>query len=818
MADNGQVTLTINGREVKAPPGRLLIDVAEERDIFVPRFCYHPGLESVAACRMCLVEIEGSRKPLDPACATYIADGMVVRTNSEAAVAAQESVLELLLINHPLDCPICDRGGECPLQDQALNFGPGSSRYKEEKRHYPKPLPISDLVMLDRERCVLCWRCVRFCEEVSGDTFIDLMDRGSLTQINTAVGKPFDSYFSGNTIQICPVGALTSSAYRFLSRPWDLLTTESTCSYCSVGCPISIEARGGEVMRAQALPNENVNSFWNCDKGRFGQRYASNPERLRSPLIRKAGPTGRQEFVETTWDEALDKIAARLSVAPESVGLIAGSHLSNEDLYAGARLFRDVVGTRNVDFRIVDAGYPYDSLGGSTARIDDLDTAATIVWMGPDPKEELPVLYLRIRRAVTKGTRLLVVNPRRISLARLGKHSTALPAIDDIEGPTVVCIGQQYIGRDMSAAIGWMRELEDAKVLVCPPNANSQGAFDMGLLPRQGGLDTAGMLEAAAARRLNFLWVAGADLTRDFPDANLVTRAFASETFIVASELFPTETALAANVILPAASAAEKEGTFTNLERRIQKLGRAVSPPGVARADWQIFSEVAARIGKRWDWSSAADVAAEIAKLPTHQGFSWDVLGEPVASLAEAAALPPEVGHAAGESGRAEGENSAERPLDSRRPQISEQAWPLRWELRAVDATRRSGWIPQTRGSVTAVLPHARTPAPSAGYPLLLLVARGLYDGGQMISRSPELRNLIHEPFVELNPTDARARGLEAGNPVTVSSDRGSLTVPLRISDDTPPGSAFMLFDQPGAQTNVLMNVARAATFVEVTK
>ncbi|MGH9196317.1 MAG: 2Fe-2S iron-sulfur cluster-binding protein, partial [Acidimicrobiia bacterium] len=221
------VKVTINGREIETAPGRLLIDVAEEQDIFVPRFCYHPGLDSVAACRMCLVQIEGSRRPLEPACVTRVADGMVVHTNSPIAKDAQEGVLELLLINHPLDCPICDRGGECPLQDQSLRFGPGKSRYQEEKRHYKKPIPISDLVMLDRERCVLCWRCVRFSEEVAGDPFIDLLDRGSLTQINTAEDSPFDSYFSGNTIQICPVGALTGSTYRFLSRPWDLKQAQS---------------------------------------------------------------------------------------------------------------------------------------------------------------------------------------------------------------------------------------------------------------------------------------------------------------------------------------------------------------------------------------------------------------------------------------------------------------------------------------------------------------------------------------------------------------------------------------------------------------
>ncbi|MGH2812321.1 MAG: molybdopterin-dependent oxidoreductase, partial [Actinomycetota bacterium] len=561
MADNGPVNITINGKEISAPRGRLLIDVAEEHDFFVPRFCYHPGLESVAACRMCLVEIEGSRRSLDPACSTPIADGMVVRTDSPSAVDAQEAVLELLLINHPLDCPICDRGGECPLQDQALRFGPGSSRYRDEKRHFPKPIPISDLVMLDRERCVLCWRCVRFCEEVSGDSFIDLMDRGSLTQINIAEDAPFDSYFSGNTIQICPVGALTSKPYRFLSRPWDIIPTETTCSFCAVGCPISLESRGGEVLRAQALPNEEVNSFWNCDKGRFGHRYVSHPDRLKAPLIRRNSASGDAEFAEQNWDDVLDLIAERIrstlsESGPRSVGFIGGSHATNEDLFAASRFFREVIGTPNLDFRTFDADFPYeelavDGIAGSNATLTDLEKARAILWVGPDPKEELPVLYLRLRKAALAGVKLVIVSSRCTSLDRLGIFLSAAPGgegplLDDLargsssyegnlgaleeaqqalsEGPIVICVGPQFVGRPASHLVPHLRSLiatlPDAKLFLCPPNANSQGALDMGISPyltpghREGpeGLGTRQMLEAAAQGDLRLLWVMGADL------------------------------------------------------------------------------------------------------------------------------------------------------------------------------------------------------------------------------------------------------------------------------------------------------------------
>jgi NADH-quinone oxidoreductase subunit G len=930
-APDGVLNLTINGHQVQTPPGRMLIDVAEENDVFVPRFCYHPGLESVAACRMCLVQIEGGKRPLEPACATQVADGMVVHTDSPIAVDAQKAVLELLLINHPLDCPICDRGGECPLQDQTLQFGPGATRYVDEKRHFPKPIPISELVMLDRERCVLCWRCARFSEEIAGDPFIDLMDRGSLTQINVAKDKPFDSYFSGNTIQICPVGALTSRSYRFLSRPWDLDAKATTCSYCSVGCPISIEHRSNEVLRAQALPNDNVNQFWICDKGRFGHRYVSHPERLKAPLVLEySGEGGGKVFVEPTWDQALGRIADRLKETleargPSAAGFIGGSHATNEDQFAASRFFREVVGTNNLDFRTFDAGYPYELLSrngitGSTAAFDDLDSAKAILWFGPDPKEELPVAYLRLRRAAGKGARIVVVHSRRTSLSSLGvdlrvppgreaelldalsKDSGSVEGIDPLliaearsalsQGQVVVCAGPQFVGRSSDASIASLAALIgklDAKLLLLVPNANSQGALDMGLSPHLAaghapagspGMDARWMLQAAVAGDLEFLWIMGADLLTDFPDFKLADAALRSDCFVVVSELFPTETARSADIVLPALAFAEKEGTFTNLERRIQKVNPAVTPLGIARADWQIFSDLAHRMGADWGWHSSADIAVAIAGLPTHQGFSWEHLNQPPAPVRKQVVMTA----------------------------AQTAAWPLSWELREVDAKRRSGWIwgvapeaapsgqvdragpeadagrphaprhfvPSAQSGVAteaapseqvgragpeadAGRPHAphhfvpsaqaypgavesfgpsqsleATPAAASsflrsesgaassaggfggGFPLLLLSSRLIYDEGAMVSRSPELHSVTLEAFVELHPEDAAARGLVDGEKVTISSPRGSLQVVLRILADAPRGCAFVPFDQPGGGANVLMDAAQGQDFVEV--
>ncbi len=416
------VTVTINGREVKAEKDRLLIDVAEEMDIFVPRFCYHPGMKSVAVCRMCLVKVEGMPK-LVPSCSTPVTDGMVVETDTPEPAGAQEDMLEFLLINHPLDCPICDRGGECPLQDQTYAHGPGSSRFVEPKRTYEKALDISQLVVLDRERCVLCWRCVRFSDEVAGDRFIQLVDRGSGTQILTFSDEPFDSYFSGNTIQICPVGALTASTYRFVSRPWDLKAAPSVCSYCSVGCPTTNESRGDKLVRVQALPNENVNDFWICDKGRFGFHYVDAKDRLSTPLIRDGN-----DFRSASWGEAVAAAAEKLA-GGEKVGVIAGGHLTTEDAFAIQRLARKTIKTPHLDSRIQDTGAAYErtlrysGVVGSTATINDLDGAGSIVWVGPDPKEVLPVLYLRLRKAVLDGgAKLIVVSPRRLSLDAFATH------------------------------------------------------------------------------------------------------------------------------------------------------------------------------------------------------------------------------------------------------------------------------------------------------------------------------------------------------------------------------------------------------------
>ena len=827
MSDQQPVELTINGRTVKAEPGRLLIDVAEEMGIFVPRFCYHPGMKSVAVCRMCLVQVEGQGKLL-PACATPVAEGMNVNTSTEEPASAQEDMLEFLLINHPLDCPICDRAGECPLQDQTYRHGPGSTRYVEEKRTYEKALEISNLVVLDRERCVLCWRCVRFSDEIAGDRFIQLVDRGDGTQILNFHDDPFDSYFSGNTIQICPVGALTSKPYRFVSRPWDLETAPSVCNYCSVGCPITNEAREGSMVRCQALPNERVNDFWICDKGRFGYHHVDSKDRLETPLVRGDS----DEFAPESWGVAVDAIAA--ATKDKKVGVIAGGHLTTEDAYAISKLARGPLGTADIDSRIQDAGAPYElalaagPVAGSTATIENLKAAKTIVWVGPDPKETLPVLYLHLHTTVREGDcKLVVLSPRTTSLdVFAGKVIRTGPDNDGLadlkaelgDGDAVFCWSPSSIGRDDEAFVRSYFELatqSGAKLLVCPPHAGSQGMIDMGVHPALDsgyrpvatpGRDTRSILQAAADGELDALFIFGADVVADFPDAGLARRALESNVFTVVVELFPTETALLADVVLPSVAYAEREGTFTNLERRLQKLEKLKQAPGAALEPWKACQLIARALGEDWGWTGFGELWDDLrASVPTHKDVDLARLTQeppdvhPFASSGFAPDRADEPLHIAGPGGQYPKGHRAGAPFQTG------QNWPLSWELRAFESKQRPGYIPHVDGEPAGApdVPASSQAADGEGF--VLYTQRMIYDEGSMISRSHAMRAIQAKPFVEINDEDAKELGIADGDEVVVEGAGESLTVTARVNG-VAKGSVFMPYDQRDAKVSRLIS------------
>src|ERR1700739_3162269 len=400
------VTLTIDGNEISVPKGTLVIRAAELIGIQIPRFCDHPLLDPVGACRQCLVEVEGQRKPM-ASCTTVATDDMVVRTQltSEAADKAQHGVMELLLINHPLDCPMCDKGGEGPLQNQAMSNGRAVSRYTDVKRTFAKPINISSQVLLDRERCILCARCTRFSNQIAGDPFIDMQERGALQQVGIYANEPFASYFSGNTVQICPVGALTGAAYRFRARPFDLVSSPSMCEHCASGCAERTDHRRGVVLRRLAGDDPDVNEEWNCDKGRWAFTYATQDDRITTPLIRDADGT----LVPASWPHAVAAAIEGLTTAPGGAGVLPGGRLTVEDAYAYSKFARIVLGTNDIDFRArphssEEAQFLAARVAGRSVTISysDLESAPLVLLVGFEPEEESPIVYLRLRKAARK--------------------------------------------------------------------------------------------------------------------------------------------------------------------------------------------------------------------------------------------------------------------------------------------------------------------------------------------------------------------------------------------------------------------------------
>jgi NADH-quinone oxidoreductase subunit G len=675
------VTLTIDGQEVTVPKGTLIIRAAEQLGTIVPRFCDHPLLDPVGACRQCVVEVEGQRKPV-MSCTQPVGDGMEVRTHltSEVARKAQEGTLEFLLINHPLDCPMCDKGGECPLQDQALAHGAGASRFIDQKRRYQKPVAVSQQVLLDRERCVLCARCTRFSEQVSGDPFIELFERGALEQVAMYEDEPYHSYFSGNVIQICPVGALTSASYRFKARPFDVVTTPSVCDHCSAGCTLTIQSRRGEIQRQLARTNMAVNEAWNCDKGRFGFTHLTHDSRITEPKLRDPKAEG-DPLVKASWADALLRVVGAINESreqgPGRVAVLTGSRLADEDAYAVAKYTRSVLGTDDLDHRTrVAAPTEVDELSAllprETAEYRDVEAAPVIVVAGLDPREEVPILYLRLRKAWrAHKARIVVVGPHLGSLEELawrrvptlpGEEADALraladhargssadaggfaavgAALRDVEAP-VVLIGERAGAGSITAGA----ELADAvggKVGYVPRRANARGAIEAGLvagllpggrrledpddraeveevwgatLPTEHGRDLHAILTAAAAGKIDVLHLIGVDLLRDATDPALVRKALTRTKLVVAQDLARTATVVEfADVVLPAAGTQERAGSLTDWEGRTQRFAKAVDAPALVQADWEIVVQLAALLGHDLGFNDLDGIRSEVGRL-----------------------------------------------------------------------------------------------------------------------------------------------------------------------------------------------------------
>jgi NADH-quinone oxidoreductase subunit G len=588
------VTVTIDGIAVHVPKGTLLVEAAKTIHRDIPVYCYHEKLGPAGLCRICLVEIEGMPK-LQIACNTPVADGMVVSTTNPKVDDGRRAILEFFLLNHPLDCPICDKGGECDLQDYAMAYGQGTSRMVESKMPKPKAVDLGPTIVLDEERCVVCQRCVRFDQIITQESSLRTDDRGAHVIIATATGKPYVSDFTGNVTELCPVGALTSKTYRFRSRPWDNHRTTTTCTQCSVGCQMHVDQRNNTLLRTMSVPEDDaISDGWLCDRGRYNVGFVTDEQRLTTPLLRQTDGT----FVQIDWADALDLLAAELKKAGTSAGVIGGGRLLNEEILLAAELFR-ALGIENRDARV--GAQSVLRLAGAASHTD-LEQANTIVTFGRPPSQLAPVLDLRIRKAVSRNDARLI---------SIGDHpansfvaETRVQTADELraalgEKPGRIAFVWDGVVREGAAALTaplYDAAAESLHAYVLPETPNGRGADALGMRPANGALGTRAMLEAARDGKLALLAFLGADPMLRFPDRALVEAALAATPFVVATDLFLTETAQRANLVLPVCSAFEKSGTTTDLVGDVLPVIGSVRPPDGVLADGDVMVELAARL------------------------------------------------------------------------------------------------------------------------------------------------------------------------------------------------------------------------------
>ena len=777
MSD-GSVTLTVDGKEVTVPQGTLIIRAAEQVGVEVPRFCDHPLLEPVGACRQCYVEIEGQRK-LFTSCTTAVAPGMVVRTQntSDEAHQAQVANLEFLLLNHPLDCPVCDRGGECPLQDQAMAFGPGESRYDEPKRVYEKPIALSPLVNLDRERCVLCARCTRFCDEISGDRFIELFARGAGERVAIAAGEDFASPFSGNTVQICPVGALTSTPYRFVARPFDLSSADSVCQHCSAGCNVKVDLRRGQVVRVLARDNLEVNDAWTCDKGRYAFRHPDLPSRVTTPLIRDHG------LEPAPFSEVFERIAEWSSGG--RVAFLAGGRLLDEDAYALSKLARTVFGTNDLDHRRTFHGGHAEERSAATAlgtTYRDLERASVIVLAGLDAEQEVPILNLRIRKAVRRGAQVFVIHPRRTRLHDVAEHllcrpehqTYALERIHDGDAPAdsfearvaealraagaqgVVLAGDRLAEHPLAADVAFsVAQKYGARFSLVPRRANQQGALRAGIHP---SLLPGGRRVSVEAERAEVEAVWGGPIrpSRAAPAARSSARARTGRSTCSSWSAWIRS----ATSPMRRWCAAPWRTWTTRWSCRSSSASWSPSPTPSCRRRPGSSVTGTRRTGR--GARSASGPCAIRPAYPGPTGRSWRGSRRRWAEV----------------SGSARWRRSARRPrglLEPREVPARATAWT---------GTGR----PQLLGDLTLCT-----------YPLLV-------DEGRLSEEAGELKAALgQDAFVEVHPDDAEKHGVADGGRAVVRTAAGEAELPVRVSPHVAAGTLFVPFNQAGLAANALL-------------
>ena len=680
--DVALVNITVNDQPLQVPKGELIVESVKRLGLEIPIFCYHPRMKPVGMCRMCLVEVgtkgpDGSVRMMpkpQAGCTLPASEGLVIVTDTDKIHADRKGVLEFLLINHPLDCPICDRGGECPLQNNTLFYGPSTSRYIELKRHAPKHYPLSDYVTLDLERCIQCGRCVRFTEEISGDASLALRFRGANTQPGTFELRNFDSKFSGNVIEICPVGALTNTTYRFRARPWDLQTSPGLCLECGNGCNVHVDTRAGGVVRVNGRTNEAVNEEWTCDRGKFGHGYVGSEKRLTQVLVRS-----EDALRPAAWGDAYSAMLGAFKGG--SVAALVGGRPSNEDLYLLRRLVRDELGSPHLDHRF-EVHAPRVQPDHAAYPIAAYEAAKDVLVFGTSLADEEPILFLRLRKAwLLHGTRIVVANdrdtdvdsfahtilryrPGTASILAEGLAGRATPeataertgvsldalkeAMDVLMGGLVVATRGLFEQPDGERALDALRAL-GGPVSLYGRNATDEAAALLDVLPGEGGKNTREILEACAGGSVSALWLVGVDPFKACADRALVERALENVEFLVVQDVIETEATAYASVVLPVATPQETDGSYTNVERRVQRFLAAINPKGDAKPSWRVFSELSLRLQGGQPLFAPRDVLARIAQeTPAFRGVAWDtILGEGFllgqGADARAEALPPTV-------------------------------------------------------------------------------------------------------------------------------------------------------------------------------
>lgn len=831
MTDN--VTLTINDVEVTVPKGTVVVDAAKRVDNDIPVFCYHPKMKPVGMCRMCLVEVgmpvrdretgelvtneDGTPKinfgrGLQTGCTVQVAEGMAVRTTTDVVTEARDDIIEFLLTSHPLDCPICDKGGECPLQNLTMRHGPGTSRFNyNEKMKLAKHIPLGDLIYLDRERCIQCARCTRFQDEIVDDPVIAFHNRGRRLEIVTMSEPGFDSYWSGNTTDICPVGALTTTDFRFGARPWELTPVASVCPHCPVGCNTTMSTRreaksGGRTVIKRIMPrqNEEVNEIWICDKGRFVHHFADAPDRLTKPLVRKNGV-----LEETDWEEALALVARRLEAAGSSAAGLVGDMLSNEDLFQFQKLFRQGLKSNHLDLanKRLAGGDVVANVGISAgSNLKDLGSGDAILVVASDLHEEAPVWWLRVKQAAERGATLVVLNLRRTRLddhadytihysagqtlttvrrlLNAAKVDTGSSGTDDLNkaGDTlisaenlVVFYGHEGLNYGETDALArllanfLLLKNEDSHagkqnsgLIPVWPGGNTQGAWDMGIRPDLGpgfvpvdnpGLDAGGIYNGIYDGQIQVLYLMGAD---PVGDGLMADRGQLD--FLVVQDMFLTESAELADVVLPVQSWAEREGTFTSGERRVQRFFPALQPAGESRADWEILAELGRRLELGQPPYAASMVFREISQtVPQYSEMSYR-------SLARSVEQWPKVGGDDLYYGGTAYDNKSG---------VGQQ-WAVTAESSPVDHYE----VPET--------------ADERGSELVAVQTAALYQSGTLVDRSEVIASRVARPAVFIHTEDAERLSVSDGESVTLQLDGRAVEGQAHVNGQTAAGTILL--------------------------